>query len=94
MSTMEDLKAEVMRLEDELKTAKEKLANAIRESYPFQIGQLLEDNRRRRGILKSLDISYGWYIIPMIALCRKDGSAGMRLTPAFTWEDWHPVKGA
>lgn len=40
MSTIEDLKAKVQRLEDQLKTARESLHRAMIEAHPIKVGDL------------------------------------------------------
>lgn len=89
MSALDDLKAKVTRLRDQLKEAESAYDAALVAASPFRVGQVYANSKGRRGTVCRIDANrYSHNAVPVFQLHRKDGSLGVKRTPMYSWHGW------
>lgn len=89
MSTIDDLKAKVTRLRDQLAAAQAAYDNARIAEHPIQPGQIFVDRKGRRGQVSRLAVTYD-EVQPMIRFLKNDGTPGLREKAMYRWDEWTP----
>jgi hypothetical protein len=87
MSTIDDLKAKVDRLRDQLRDAQKSYNDARIAEYPIKPGQVFINKKGQRGQVINLEVHYG-RITPILGLFNKDGTLGARESVMNHWLEW------
>jgi hypothetical protein len=103
--SISEMKADIARLEGELKRAREVLFTAQQDASEVKIGQLFKRVASRgfgrkkkefeeRGRICEFRRGYRDELTPVLRLLKKDGSDSLRKRPIYDYENWQLIPGA
>ena len=87
MTTLDELKATVDRLEGELQAAREAYNAVLVAGHEYKVGQTLVNKKGVRAQVSAVVVEYG-NPRPYIRQFLKSGALGTRDRRAYSWDGW------